>query len=107
MDPNGAVVAGATVTVKNTQTNVTATVTTNDSGAYTVPLLQPGSYNLTATSSGFKTSTVEGVALRVDDRLTIDLSLEVGTAAEVNIVANADVVERGSVTTGTLVPNAR
>lgn len=102
-DPNGAVVSGASVTVKNVETNITATVTSNDSGAYTVPLLQPGTYSVIATSSGFKTSTVENVALRVDDRLTIDVKLEVGTAAEVNILANADVVEQGSVTTGTLV----
>ncbi|HTH37094.1 MAG TPA: TonB-dependent receptor [Pyrinomonadaceae bacterium] len=102
-DPNGAVVQGATVTVKNVETNIVTTVTTNDSGTYTVPLLQPGLYQVSATSSGFKTSTVENVTVRVDDRLTIDVRLEVGAAAEVNIVADADIIERGSVTTGTLV----
>src|SRR5215204_5182540 len=102
-DPNGAVVPGASITVKNTETNIANTVTTNDEGSYTVPLLQPGSYTISATGSGFKTSTIENVAVRVDDRLTIDVQLEVGAAAEVNIVADADVIERGSVTTGTLV----
>src|SRR5687768_11885257 len=93
-DPNGAVVSGASVTVKNLETNITTTVTTNESGAYTVPFLLPGKYNVTATASGFKTSSVENVALQVDDRLTIDLGLQVGAEAEVNIVANADVVEQ-------------
>lgn len=102
-DPNGAVVAGASITIKNSETNVAVTVTTNEAGSYTAPLLQPGVYVVTATSSGFKTSTIEKVSLRVDDRLTIDVRLEVGTAAEVNILANADVIEQGSVTTGTLV----
>src|SRR5688572_9950742 len=102
-DPNGAAVPGASVTVKNIETNVTSTVTTNDEGAYTVPLLQPGSYTISATGSGFKTSTIENVTVRVDDRLTIDVQLQVGAAAEVNIVANSDVIEQGSVTTGTLV----
>src|SRR5687768_2761699 len=102
-DPNGAVVPGATVVVKNTQTNVDNTVTTNDEGAYTVPLVQPGTYTVSATAGGFKTSTIENVTVRVDDRLTIDVQLQVGAAAEVNIVANSDVVEQGSVTTGTLV----
>jgi hypothetical protein len=102
-DPNGAVVPGATVTVKNTATNVVNTVTTNSEGSYTVPLLSPGTYMVSVTGSGFKTSTTENVAVRVDDRLTLDFQLQVGTSAEVNIVANADVIEQGSVTTGTLI----
>ncbi|HVF29488.1 MAG TPA: carboxypeptidase regulatory-like domain-containing protein [Pyrinomonadaceae bacterium] len=102
-DPNGAVVPGAAVTVKNTETNVAASATSNDEGSYTIPLLLPGTYTVSATASGFKTSTVENVTVRVDDRLTIDVQLQVGAAAEVNIVANGDVIEQGSVTTGTLV----
>ena len=102
-DPNGAVVPGATVTVKNTDTNIAQTSTSNSDGAYTVPLLPPGPYTISAAASGFKTSTVENVTVRVDDRLTIDVQLQVGAAAEVNIIANTDVVEQGSVTTGTLV----
>ena len=43
-DPNGAAVAGATVSIQNVETNVTATVTTNDEGLYTFPLLLPGRY---------------------------------------------------------------
>ena len=102
-DPNGAVVAGASVTVKNTATNISSTVTTNEEGSYTFPLLQPGTYTVSATTGGFKTSTVENVAVRVDDRLTVDITLQVGASAEVNIVANSEVIEQGSVTLGTLV----
>ena len=102
-DPNGAIVPGATVTVKNNETNITNTITTNDEGAYTMPLLQPGAYTVSAAASGFKTSTVENVNVRVDDRLTIDVQLQVGAAAEVNIIANSEIIEQGSVTTGTLV----
>lgn len=102
-DPNGAVVPGAAVTVTNTGTNVAATATTNSEGSYTVPLLLPGTYTVSVTGSGFKTSTTENVVVRVDDRLTLDFQLQVGTSAEVNIVANSDVIEQGSVTTGTLV----
>lgn len=102
-DPNGAVVPGASVTVKNTGTNIANSVTTSDEGSYTVPLLQPGKYTVSATASGFKTTTVENIAVQVDARLTIDLQLQVGAAAEVNIVADSDVVEQGSVSTGTLV----
>ena len=89
-DPNGAIVSGASVTVKNVGTNVSSTVTTNDSGAYTVPFLAPGTYNISATGSGFKTSVRENLTVQVDDRLTIDLQLEIGAAAEVNIVADTE-----------------
>jgi hypothetical protein len=102
-DPNGAVVPGASITVKNVETNITNTVTSNSEGSYTVPLLQPGTYTVSAAATGFKTSTIENIAVRVDDRLTVDVQMQVGAAAEVNIVANTDVIEQGSVTTGTLV----
>jgi hypothetical protein len=102
-DPNGANVAGATVVVKNTQTNIATTVTTNSDGAYTVPFLVPGTYNVTATADGFKTSTRENVEVKVDDRLPLDFKLEIGTSAEVNIVADTELIERGTVTTGTSV----
>lgn len=102
-DPNGAAVPGATVTVKNIGTNIANSVTSNEEGSYTVPFLQPGVYTVSATGNGFKTTTVENIKVQVDDRLTIDLQLQVGAAAEVNIVADTDVIEQGSVTTGTLV----
>ncbi|PYT01783.1 MAG: hypothetical protein DMF63_02785 [Acidobacteria bacterium] len=102
-DPNGAAVPGASVTAKHGGTNAANTVTTNDEGAYTIPLLPLGTYTVSATGTGFKTTTIENISVVVDGRLTIDLQLQVGTAAEVNIVADGDVIEQGSVTTGTLV----
>jgi hypothetical protein len=102
-DPNGSVVPGARITVKHTATNVTTNATTNESGAFTVPFLVPGAYSISVTGDGFKTSTREAVEVKVDDRITVDFQLEIGTSAEVNIVANTDVVERGSVTTGSLI----
>lgn len=102
-DPNGAIIPGATVTVQNIETNVTANATVNDEGAYSFPLLQPGKYKLTATAANFKTTVRESVELRVDDRLIIDFQLEIGAAAEVNVVADTEVLERGTVTTGTVI----
>lgn len=102
-DPNGAAVAGATVTVKNKETNISSTVTTNESGTYTVPFLLPGIYSVSATSSGFKTSSRESIAVKVDDRLSVDFQLEIGTSAEVNIIADTELLDRGTVTIGTSV----
>ena len=100
-DPNGAAVAGATVVIRNKATNVASTVTTNSEGSYSVPFLTPGEYKVTATGDGFKTSSRDSVTVAVDDRLTVDFTLEIGASAEVNVIADAEVLERGSVTVGT------
>lgn len=102
-DPNGAVVPNATVTVTNIETNVTSTATTNDSGSYNFPLLLPGKYKLTVNVEGYKTAVRDQLTLNVDDRLTADFNLEIGSTAEVNVVADTELVERGSVSTGTVI----
>lgn len=102
-DPNGSVLPGAVVTIKNLGTNIETTVTTNSSGSFTVPMLDPGSYSIKIVADGFKTSTRESVTVAVSDRLTFDFALEIGTSAEVNIIADSEVLERGSVTLGTAV----
>ena len=102
-DPNGAAVPNATVTIKNTETNTANTVTTNSEGGYVAPLLLPGTYSMTVLGTGFKTSARGNVQVEVDDRLTIDFKLEIGAAAEVNIVVGDELVERGSVTTGMVI----
>ncbi len=102
-DPNGAVVPGATVVIKNVDTNVASTVKTNDDGNYTQGALGPGTYNISASGNGFKTSSREKIGVQVDDRLTIDFQLEIGNAAEVTVVAGDELIERGSVTTGILI----
>src|SRR5690349_20875353 len=62
-DPNGATVPGATVTIKNNDTNVTTTVRSNVDGAYTFTSLSPGTYTILANATGFKTTTRENVLI--------------------------------------------
>ena len=102
-DPNGAVVAGANVTVQNIETNISASVTTGDDGSYTFPLLQPGKYKVTATATNFKTTVQENIQLNIDDRLTVDVQLQIGASTEVNIIADTQLIDTGSVTIGTVV----
>src|SRR5437764_1109569 len=103
-DPNGAAVPGATVTVKNVDTNVEASATTNEEGAYSFPLLQPGKYTLTVTAQGFSTATHEAIEVRVADKLTLDVPLQVtGVGETVTTVASAPALETGSVSTGTTI----
>src|SRR4029078_12850920 len=58
-DPNGAVVAGATVKATNTATNYSTETPTGSDGIYGFQLLPPGRYRIEITSSGFATNTVE------------------------------------------------
>jgi hypothetical protein len=103
-DPNAAVIPNATVVIKNVETNITTTITTNENGAFVAPLLIPGKYSVAVTGAGFKKSFRDQVNLNVGDRLSLDFQLEVGTESQqVNIVADNELIEKGSVTTGTVV----
>ncbi|HEX6718058.1 MAG TPA: TonB-dependent receptor [Pyrinomonadaceae bacterium] len=81
-DPNGAVVAGATVKAVNVGTNVsTDTQTTND-GNYRFPTLPVGTYKISVEASGFKSAQVENVVLTVGQTVTRDIKLEIGAPTE-------------------------
>jgi protocatechuate 3,4-dioxygenase beta subunit len=54
-DPQGAFVPEASVEVQNLETNVSTKTATNDRGLYTIPPLNPGTYSITVSASGFKT----------------------------------------------------
>src|SRR5271156_657970 len=56
-DPSAAVLAGVPVTLKNVDTGATASTTTNPQGSYQFPLVQPGTYSVSATTSGFRSIT--------------------------------------------------
>ncbi len=102
-DPNGAVVPGATVTIKNLGTNGESTVTTNDDGTYTFPLLQPGKYTVTVSSQGFNTATREEIEVRVADRLTLDMQLQTAGLTGMVTVVSTQALETGSVSTGSVI----
>ena len=104
-DPNGAAVPGATVAIRNVDTNVEATATTNEEGAYSFPLLQPGKYRLTINAQGFSPATREDVVVNVADKLTLDVQLQLTGVGETvtTVAAVAPDIETGSVTTGTTV----
>ena len=63
VDDGGAVLPGATVQVRNASTGVETTVVTNTTGAFDVPVLDAGTYVLTVSLEGFRTSVVTDVEL--------------------------------------------
>ncbi|HEY0546561.1 MAG TPA: TonB-dependent receptor [Pyrinomonadaceae bacterium] len=94
-DQAGAVVAGATVTVRNTGTNLTRTATTNDEGFYQIVNLPPGMYEVTVEAANFKKAVLPQVKLTVGQRADIDVPLEIGGIGETVTVSGTtgDVIE--------------
>ena len=86
-DSSGAIVPGATVSIKNVQTGVVNNITTNQSGLYDVPFLSPGNYTIKFSKQGFRDFIREGVTLQIET-LEIDAPLQVGVASE-EVVVNA------------------
>lgn len=101
-DSTGAVVANASVVVRNTTTGQERTVQTNDEGSYTVFPLNPGAYTLTVEQAGFKKSVVN-TTLNTRDRRPIDIVLEVGDAGAVVTVTDEPPLLQESPTGQTLV----
>ena len=77
-DPNGAAVPNATVTAKNSATNVSREATTNDDGFYKIVNLPPGDYALTITASNYKTAILPIVKITVGQTAVQDVPLEIG-----------------------------
>ena len=88
-DPSGAVVAGATVTVKQSETNSLKSITTSSEGTYTVTQLQPGHYTVKVEKGGFKSATENGIILAIDQVAVINTQLTVGSQQEVVEVTSA------------------
>src|SRR6059058_5410218 len=81
-DSSGAVLPGVEITVLNLATNQSRTAITNESGAYNVPLVPIGKYNVSASLPSFKTQIRSGIEIQVDQRAKIDFTLAVGELSE-------------------------
>ncbi len=93
-DPNGAILAGASVTVKNTETGFQRTVTTNSDGLFSAPLLPLGKYRVTTTASGFTDSVLENVEVSIGQTLSFRIEMKVGGAVvSVDVSSEAEGVE--------------
>src|SRR6266852_199671 len=92
-DLTGAAVIGAEIKVSNLETNISRSSQTNEEGNFEVPDLPRGTYRLTATHAGFKTSVTDNLILESNQIRRIDVILELGeVASQVTVVANAAVI---------------
>lgn len=80
-DTNKAAVPGATVVIKNTQTNDSRTVVTDDQGFFNAPQLQPGQYSVTVSQQGFATTEDPRVSLTVGQTAVLSFQLTVSSVA--------------------------
>jgi len=105
-DPSGAAVSGATVVVTDVQRGTSRTVTTDESGTYAVPNLQPGSYKIHAEARGFKSAERPSVQIEVAMDVRADFALQPGQVNEtVTISEEVPLVNTTSATLGGTLSN--
>jgi len=81
-DQTGAVIPNADVRLHNIDTNIDFTRTTNQEGFYLLPALKPGRYLIVVSKQGFKTVTLKDITLNVQDNISRNFGLEVGSVSE-------------------------
>src|SRR5215475_7084484 len=108
LDTNKSVLAGATVKVTNVAMGTNLTLKTNEDGFYQAPYLIPGTYQVTAEATGFKRFVRDGVLIRVNDTIEIDIELEVGSMDQtVTVTADAPLLDTSSASMGNVVDSRR
>src|SRR5450759_3383555 len=89
-DPSGAVVAGATVKVRNLATGLERTTVTSADGSYSVPELPIGTYSVTVTQTGFQTALTNNVEVNVATERRVDAQLRTGQVTQMVEVSGGD-----------------
>ncbi|MGH9381216.1 MAG: TonB-dependent receptor [Thermoanaerobaculia bacterium] len=102
-DEQGGALAGAAVTARNVETNVSWSVSSNSLGRYYIPNLPASRYELEASLEGFATGKREGLVLRVGQEATVDFALQVGVTEELTVLADAPILETTRSTVGTII----
>src|SRR6266404_6021170 len=99
VDPQGAVVEGAAVTLTSKETNISKTATTDSSGLYSFLSLAPGHYTITLEKTGFKKNTLEDVVVAAEQTQAVNIALEVGEVTQ-SVTVSAEVAPAIDTETG-------
>ena len=103
-DPAGAVIPGATIVLRNIDTSVERTSTTNEAGAYGFVSIPPGNYTIESTAKGFSSQKLGPFVLAVGQAATFDFALTVGTETQVvNVQASAAQLDVTNANLGTVI----
>src|SRR5258708_7823515 len=101
-DTNGAIVPGANVEIKNLDTNLSRTLTTDDGGRFVALGLPPGPYSVAVSKQGFATSVAERLDLTVGQALNLPVGMKISGVEErvrITALANVDTVKTESSST--------
>jgi len=105
-DQTGAVIPGAMVKATNVGTGLERMIRTNEGGDYSIPLLPIGEYTLSVEAAGFKTGTVRGLVLQVNQEARVDMTLNVGDTAEtIAVEAAAPLLATDTSSVGQVIEN--
>jgi hypothetical protein len=105
-DPTGAVLGGTKVTATNDATGVVQDAACNESGDYSFPNLPVGTYSLSFDLTGFKKAVRHGIVLDVNQVITLNMTMQLGTAQEVvDVTSEAPLVDTTSTQLGAVVNN--
>jgi len=103
-DSSAAVVPGAAVTLVNEATGITQKQSTTEAGVYAFPSIPVGTYTLRVEATGFKTFARTGNTVQVGTPATVDVTLEVGAAAEtVQVTSAAEAIQTSNAVIGNVV----
>ncbi len=103
-DKTGAAVAAAKVSAQNLDTLVSREAVSDDSGLYTLPLLQPGRYKVSVQKPGFKATFQDNIRLEVNQSARIDLQLEVGQVSErIEVTSSVPLLEESNSAIGQVI----
>ncbi len=100
-DPTGSVIAGAKIEVKSTSTGSVYTTESDTAGIYRLPFVAIGEYTLTVEKTGFKTYVQQGITLVIDQKVTLDVTMELGAVSQsITVVGNAPLLQAESADRG-------
>jgi hypothetical protein len=105
-DPSQANLPSVSIDLVSESTGVTEHTVTNQQGEYSFPLLQPGSYKLTAQVNGFRTYTRSGIVMESARTIRVDIAMEIGAVKDaIEVHASAPLLESESATVGQFIEN--
>ena len=91
-DPSGAVIVGANIKITNSSTGATRETVSASDGSFRIDAVDPGTYKVEVSQTGFKTVLRDNVVVGASQTTTLSFQLEVGTQSEVVNVVSADVI---------------
>jgi hypothetical protein len=107
-DTSDAAIVGAKVTMVEAETGERRETVTNERGEFNAPYLRRGQYNITVTSTGFKSQSFSGIPLAVDQTVRFPITLEPGTLEQsVEVTAAAPLLDSATSSLGQVIDNKK